>query len=156
MEKEFIDSILTRNIAWFSAADSKIAPILAIDTAMLGVLFALLAKNPISFSSSLIVPFISAVLLVLSILNLVVCTFPQLSGPKNSIIYFGGITEYTTEDYKSKINNISDLELMEEITEQCHRNAEIANSKFQRIRWAMIFLYISFLFWLPAMAILYV
>ena len=155
MDKDTINSILSRSIAWVSAADSKIAPILAIDTAMLGVLLALVSKNQISISCSLIIPIIAVVLLLLSIFNLINCTFPRLSGPKNSVIFFGGIAEYTIEEYKSKINKISNDELIADISEQTHRNAEIANEKFQKIKWAMIFLYAAIPFWLIALWLLH-
>jgi hypothetical protein len=38
---DLVDRILSRNLSWVAAADTKIAPVLAIDTAMLGVLAAL-------------------------------------------------------------------------------------------------------------------
>jgi hypothetical protein len=79
---ELLNRILERNLQWISTADSKITPLLAIDTAMLGVLAASAPRSNDWLALPAIAASISSLLLIGSIICLVVANFPRLSGPK--------------------------------------------------------------------------
>jgi len=64
---DLVDRILSRNLSWVAAADTKIAPVLAIDTAMLGVLAAL---APVGFQWTAVQAGVAAVAGVLLLASL--------------------------------------------------------------------------------------
>ena len=140
---DLIDRILTRNLGWVAAADAKIAPILAISTAMLGALAALIPhSNSWTIPSAILTAFATRLLLG-AIVCLVAASFPRLKGPRGSLVYFGGIAAYAPDAYVSELlKGITD-DLLKDYALQCHRNAEIARSKYANLRWAMILLYSS-------------
>ena len=152
---ELFDRILTRNLAWISSADSKIAPILAINTAMLAVIVALI---PVSTGWSIATAIFSAITVILlfgSIICLVSASFPRLKGPKGSYLFFGGIAEHDPESYVNTLMNGITDDLLKDYARQCHRNGQIAQSKFYFIKWAMILLYSSVLPFLIDVLLLY-
>jgi hypothetical protein len=152
---DLLDRILSKNLSWVSAADSKISPLLAIDTAMLGVLAALIPRANQWLATSAIFAAISAILLIASLICLICANFPRLKGPKGSLIYFGGISEYEPDVYaKTILSGITD-DLLKDYAYQCHRNAEIAKSKFHFIKWATVLLYSALPVFLVAITILY-
>lgn len=152
---ELLDSILSRNLEWVAAADSKIAPLLAIDTALLGVLAALVPKSSDWLALPAIAASLCAILLIASLVCLVVANFPRLSGPKGSLIFFGGIAEYDRDTYCKKVSSGFTTELLQDYAYQCHRNAEIAKSKFHLVKWASILLFSSLPFFFVAISLLY-
>lgn len=150
-----LDNILSRNLAWISAADSKTAPILAIDTAMLGLLVTLAVRVNGWTGPTILISLFAAGCLLFSLGFLIGVTFPRLEGPTHSLIYFGGIAEDPIDEYVEKILKVGDQELRQDFAKQCHRNAEIAKLKFGHVRRAMIFLYIAVLPWLASLGLLY-
>jgi len=155
LPSQLLDNILSRNLEWVRAADSKMAPILAIDTAMLGVLVTFSAKVP-SWSMPIFVACaIATGLLLISIGYLIAVSFPRLSGPQNSLIFFGEISNLSLDNYQERLNNLTQSELDTDFAQQCHRNAEIANTKFRWARRAMIALYLSLIPWLASLYLLY-
>src|SRR5439155_4799082 len=98
-EIDLIDRILSRNLSWVAAADSKVTPVLAIDTAMLGVLAAFVPSAASWKAVPAILTAISALLLCGSVVNLIVATFPRLSGPRASLVFFGGISSFERDNY---------------------------------------------------------
>ena len=76
---EILDKILSHNLGWISVADVKITPLLAVDTAMLGVLAFLIPSAKAWTTVPVILAFISAVLLFLSIGLLIAANFPRKS-----------------------------------------------------------------------------
>lgn len=138
-----LDRILTRNLAWIATADAKIAPILAINTAMLGVIAALAPSSSAWTISSAIFSAIAGLLLLGSIICLVTASFPRLQGPKGSLIYFGGIAERDADTFVAELSKGITEEILRDFALQCHRNAQIAHSKYAYIKWAMILLYSS-------------
>lgn len=140
---EMFDRILARNLSWVAAADAKIAPILAISTAMLGALAALIPRSSGWTIPSAILTAFATTLLVGTIVCLIAASFPRLKGPRGSLVYFGGIAAHSPDSYASELlKGITD-DLLKDYALQCHRNAEIARSKYANIRWAMILLYSS-------------
>ena len=149
------NDILSKQLSWISAADSKVSPIFAIDTIMLGVLAALtpLIANWTIFSA--IITTLSVIPLITSIIFLALATFPRLSGPKGSYIYFGGIITKSENTYVNDMININDDVFLKDILSQTYRNAEIAHSKFNHIKKAMALTFICLPIWLLAVWVLY-
>lgn len=151
----FLESSLARNLAWVAVADSKLAPIFAIDMAMLGAWCALAPKVDgwdvltVVFSALALIP------LLLSVGALAFVAFPRLDGPKGSAIFFGGIVNHSLEEFLKKMASGVSEETLEDLARQTYRNAEIAKDKFAHVRWAMIFLFLSVPTWLISVALLY-
>ena len=149
------NDLLSKQLSWVIAADNKVPPIFAINTAMLGVIAAL-SKGIENWSiSHAIVSVLAALPLVGSIISLALATFPRLHGPKGSNIYFGGIITKNLEAYVSEMKKTKDDDLLEDMYRQVYRNAEIAQAKFTFIKWAMIQTFSSIPFWLISIWKLY-
>lgn len=153
--KELLETILGRQLEWIRAADSKIAPMLAVATTMLGVLAAL-APSPTDWSViSIVFGILAGILLIACLICLFLATVPRTEGPDDSLIYFEGIKQRAAEEYRRDILTVSDDGYLEDLVRQCHRNAEIAGSKFGLVRLSMLFLFLSLAPWLSTVYILY-
>ena len=149
------NDLLSKQLSFIFAADNKVAPIFAINTAMLGVLAALIPPIANWTIFGAITTTLSAIPLIASMIFLTLVTFPRLSGPKGSYIYFGGITTKSEDSYVNGMMNIEDDVFLKDILTQTYRNAEIAQSKFNHITKAMALTFISLPIWLLAVWLLY-
>lgn len=152
---DLLDRILGRNLNWVASADSKVTPMLAINTAMLGVIAALVPKASDWSVLSGIVTSIATLSLFGGIVFLVLATFPRLNGPKSSLLFFGGISSYEEDQYLEKILQGVTPEILKDFARQCHRNAEIAHQKYKFIKYAMICTFCSVPAWVLSVALLY-
>jgi hypothetical protein len=148
---ELIDGILSKNLSWIAAADSKGTHLFAIDSAMLALMLAIATKASVLTPWALVFSFSATVPLFLSVVLIVLATFPRIKGPKDSLIYFGGIASYDENHYVEEILKITYDGLLEEIARQCHRNANVAKEKYVFVRRSATATFISFPFWLLAM-----
>lgn len=152
---ELLKEILNRQLNWIAAADSRISLILPLSTVMLSVLAAL---SPDASSWSIfpaIVSAISAILLFGSIICAAIGSFPRTSGPKGSVVYFGGIVSRDNKQYLEAINDLSDEALCADLANQCHRNAQIAEHKFSWVKKGMIALFAAIIPWVLSVYSLY-
>lgn len=148
--------LLERNLSWIAAAEVKLAVVVAIDTAMLGVLGSALgaarADNRTYFA--LISSLCAILVLGLGLIFAATALFPRTSGPPSSLIFFGKIALFKNDEYYKKFVDVSQLDLLKDLLDQVHRNAEIATIKFKWIRKAMISSFLSILPWILALALL--
>lgn len=152
----FLENNLSRQLGWIQATESKISFIFAINTALLGVLAALLPNTSDNWTIWLSIPVVfTSIALLLSILFLSLASFPRTKGPAGSVIYFGGIMEYTPSEFSTKVHAMKDQDYIADLLSQCHRNAEIVQKKYKWIKKAMISLYISILPWVLSLFLLY-
>lgn len=152
---KYLENSLGRLLHWIAAADAKIAPILAIDTAMIGFLAALSSKSIEWTPIRCISASTAAFFLVGSLAMLFFAAFPRTTGPKGSLLFFGGITGYGLSAYKSKVQELKIDQYFEDLAAQCYRNAEIANAKFKWLRLSMRALFVAAPFWIVAVYALY-
>ena len=87
----WLESELSRLLDWVRSAESRLALILPLSTAMLGALAVLGTSASKWTLCSGIVALSASLLLVLSIIFAACAYFPRTSGSKESLIYFGGI-----------------------------------------------------------------
>jgi hypothetical protein len=153
--KDIPDKLLALQLQWIAAADGKVTPVFAIDTAMLGVLAAL-APPPAEWTIGAgITTSLAIAALVSSVVCLAQATFPRLEGPGGSLLFFGDIASITRSDYLNRMLACKEDELIKDIYVQIHRNAEIAKDKFYFIWWAMVFSFCGLPFWIIAVWLLY-
>jgi hypothetical protein len=152
---DLLDKILARNIAWIAAADSKAAMLFAIDSAMLGVLAALVPTTSAwTIWASVIAVLATLALLVCAVL-IVWTLWPRIKGPQDSLIFFLGISARSSEAYCDAVLSGSDEATTRDFALQCHRNAQVAAEKFKLIRAAMVAMIIAVPLWLVAIYVLY-
>lgn len=142
--------ILERQIGWISTADVKVGALVAIQTAMVGMLAA--TYSAASSRSELAI--LCTVLAVLCSVGAFVCAalalFPRTGGPEKSLIFFGQISSISRSDYVNVISETSCDGLLEDCAEQIHRNAEIARDKHCWLQNGMILSFVSSPLWLIA------
>jgi len=152
----FLEVNLARQISWIGVADSKISFVFAVSTAMLGVLAAV---SPKAVEGWAVAPAIFAAFATVfglaSLLLLSLASFPRTKGPKNSLIYFGGIAQRDAEQFKQAASQMSTESYIDDLSAQCHRNAEIAERKFVWVQRALIVLYLAVAPWCLAVYLLY-
>lgn len=153
---EVLENELDRLLQWVRAAESRLTLVLPLSTAMLG---ALAVSIPTAFSWST-VPAIAVsfavFFLVLSIVFSALATFPQTSGPKGSLIYFGGIDSLEREQFIEAVKGVSEEQYIEDLASQCHRNGQIATKKYAWVQKSMGALFLSAGPWAIALFSLYV
>jgi hypothetical protein len=145
---QLLQDNLIRVLNLISAVDSKASTIIAIDTAMLGALAVLIPPPTIWTTCIIVLSIVPTILLLMSLLLLSFSTFPRTKGPANSLLYFGAVSQYSLDDYQNAVNELTEVRYIQDLTEQCHRNSEIADQKHRWVRRSMILLYISIPFWL--------
>jgi len=151
----FLEKTLTRLLEWIRAADSKIPPVLAISTSMLGVMAVFVPKVSDWTSLSALVGILALVLLLVCLFFLSIACFPRTDGPTDSLIYFETIKALDYDAYLNKIKQMTTTGYSVDLAKQCHRNAEIASSKYFRLKIAMVSLFLSIIPWLVFVFILY-
>ena len=145
---EHLEQILGKQISWIQSADAKAAIVLPISIAMTGTIAALAPKSMCSWEvTSILSVTFTLSLLVFSIIFLGFSTFPRTSGPKGSLIYFGGIADNSLEEYKVKTLKLTSSAYTEDLINQTHRNAQIASIKHTAIKRSISCLYAVIIPW---------
>ena len=152
---DLLDKVLARNVAWIRSADTKATLLLAVNTAMLGVLAALVPATNTWTAYSTLSAAIATIALLTSGGFLVAASFPRLGGPRGSLVYFEGIASHDINEYVTKMVSAESADILADFAKQCHRNAEIAKAKFKHIRSATICVLLSVAPWLVAISLLY-
>ncbi len=127
---------LARLLDWVGRVDNKSAVLLGIDTAMLGVLATLMP--PITRCNwAMVVSAGLAVLLLGAGFAFIYWTnYPRTKGPSKSLLYFGAISKSTLNEYCSACLSRNANEHLNDLLEQCHRNAEIVDTKFRGLKFS--------------------
>ncbi len=151
----FLEAELARLLEWGRAAESRLALVLPLSTAMLGALsvFAPAASKWTTLAA--IGAAFAAFFLVLSIAFAALASFPRTTGPKGSLIYFGGIVQKELSQYDTAIKQLSINDYLEDLIKQCHRNAQIAERKYCWVQRSMGCLFLASLPWAIALFALY-
>jgi len=149
------ETVLQHQLDWIRAVDSKTPVVIGVATAMLAVTGALSpAPTNVTWITGLLMAAGSVPLLV-SIAWSAAATFPQTTGPRGSMIFFGGIASMTNTEYAKAVAGRSDVQYLEDVNAQCHRNAQIATAKYKAVRHAMGWLFVSTPVWLASCYLLY-
>ena len=150
-----METELARLLDWVRAAESRLALVLPLSTAMLGALAVLApAASEWTVVAGIATAF-AAFFLVLSIAFAALASFPRTTGPKGSLIYFVGITARDLAQYESEIKSLTSESYLDDLIRQCHRNAQIADRKYTWVQRSMACLFIAALPWVISLFILY-
>lgn len=148
---------LARAIRFVQAADTKAAPVLGVQIALVGTLAARfdklwtdVGKFPWDTEGTVL-----AVLLILylSFVIAVVVMATRVYVPANprtgkSLVYFEDISHTEYKAFEAKAKEMTPDLIESHLLDQIHRVSRIASTKMQRVRWAFILTGPSSLLWL--------
>ncbi|MBW7933844.1 MAG: hypothetical protein H3C62_09590 [Gemmatimonadaceae bacterium] len=147
------ERMLDRQLEWVRTADAKVAPVFAVDAAMLGVLGVRLPHlDEFSFAVA-VVWGLAAAALLLSLICLGLVALPRLDGPKESLFFFGTAAKIEAGDYIARLLATDEAHITEDVARQAHRNAEIAATKFAHLKNASLLMFAALPLWLLAITI---
>ncbi len=152
---------LTRVIRFVRAADTKAAPVLALQIALVGTLAArsdrlqaILVKDPVDVESTILI----ALIVLYSLLLVSVVAFAALVyvpiNPRagESPIYFEDIAAMDYETFESRAKGMSTEVIEGHLLDQVHRVSKIASVKMRRVRWAFLLSAPASALWLVLLA----
>lgn len=144
------EASLARQLDWIRAADSKLVGVLALGTALAGVLAGLVpfVHNWLLFQMLSLCG--AALLLGVTFIMIGIAAFPRTRGPQGSLLYFGGIATLSRIDFAGAARSMSLSSYLDDLLAQVHRNAEIAAVKYKWIQRAKITLLACVLPWICA------
>lgn len=143
---------LERVITWIQNADNKSSIVLAFNTAMIAVFFERLpyVLKMISLYRSdkhfldiavclLLLAFLTC--FIASIFNAVKVIFPDVH-PRvtKKLFFFGSIAALSKDDFIKGMNDLTDEDILNTLSEQTYINSEIASNKFRHLKLAWKFL----------------
>ena len=153
---EALDRLLDRQLAWVAAANERITTPLTLATAMLGVSAALAPSKASEWT------LLQGVLAGFSTLGLLTClgccsfaVFPRTAAPHDSLVYFGGVASWERAKFVTEALRRSVTEHAQDLAQQVHVNATIAQTKFLWVQRALFVLIVSVPAWLGALCLLY-
>lgn len=146
---------LDRLLGWVRAAESRLALVLPLSTAMLGALAVLVPPVTKWTVVGGIAAAFAAVLLLLSVIFSACASFPRTTGPKGSILYFGGVAARDLLQYQKAVKSATTEAYLDDLLAQCHRNAQIAERKYAWVQRSMACLFLAALPWGLSLFILY-
>ena len=151
-----LEANLARQLHWIASADSKAAFAFTLTTAMLGILAAIAPRDSSAWAvAPAIFTSFAVALGVAALLFLSFAALPRTEGPKGSLIFCGGISQRSAAQFKEAIFAVTPDTYAADLAVQCHRNAEIATTKFAWIQRALFCLYLSVVPWALALWLLY-
>lgn len=147
VETEQLQYILDKQLEWISAADSRLALVLPLSTAMLGALAAY-ATTPSAWTLMSGIPAAFAIFfLSMSIVFCACASFPRTDGTKGSLVFFGGIVSRDVAQFRSAVKAAQKNDFYEDLVGQCHINAQIAATKFTWVKRGMASMLAAMLPW---------
>ncbi len=152
---DYLEKELARLIDWIKSADTRISFILPLSTVMLGTMAALAPTLNEWTKISAFAVFAASLLLVFSIVFIALATFPRTKGPKKSMIFFGCINTMDLEQFRTSVSSLEEGEYINDLIDQCHINAQIAEEKFVWIKKSLASLFLSSLPWFVSIYLLY-
>ena len=146
--QELANKQLDRVLGFFPRVETKVSFLFAMNSGLLAIL-ALNLQIADFYRWYLIIPAIAAVLLLAASLYFVYrCTFPQLKGGANSLIYFREIAKKTEAGFITEVLAQDDEKYARELLGQVWRNSEILKIKYDAMKVAFILAALALIPWL--------
>ncbi len=145
IEKNDVEKNLLRVHEWTRAADQKISIILAFEGVLLAVLFPMVFKwywknNPHFMTWEILFLVMAGVLLLFGIRKSFSAIIPRISNnsKKKSLTFFGHIASDSLSEYKSRLEEATEENVVDDLVSQTHISAKIAQTKHSELRDSMI------------------
>lgn len=146
---------LDRLLEWIRAVDTKVSILTAIACAMIAAIATATPDPSAVVWSTVLAVIVGSAAPSMSLVLAALATFPHTVGPAGSLVYFGGIAQRSREDYAACMTSLCSSAYLEDVTAQCHRNAQIATLKYSRAQRATAWLFVGIIPWLVALYVLY-
>ena len=140
------EDLLDLQLEWVRAADGKVAPLWAINVAMLGVLVAVSASGALTSRSPL--PMLTGGILLIACILLALVNFPRTTGPAHSLIFFASIAEMSEIAFRSATIARTPEDAVTDIISQIYRNAQIARTKYRLLQGSTVCTFLALPLWL--------
>lgn len=141
--KDFLEKNLERQIGFVRASETRIRFLLPALSVTLAIWFAGFQKSDFSDTFTILTGVLSIIGFLLSYYFAWEAMFPDIDGPKNSLIFFGGIASRSKENFQNEIEEIDEETYLSDLSDQTYINAKIATRKFKATQKSMMFWYFS-------------
>jgi hypothetical protein len=146
--------IFERQLAWISAAEVKVGVVVTIQVAMLAGLGAAFGAATKKSTWALGSTTACVLLAAVAIICAAMAVKPRTDGPASSLLFFGKVQELSAPDFTYRFMNVTDEDLLADYSAQIHVNAQIARSKHDWVRKAVMVSFMSAIPWLSAIGLL--
>jgi Pycsar effector protein len=143
-----MEQSLARLLQMESNADSKLSIIVAIDTSMLFIEAVLTQRGASAPAWVFATAAVAGGCLLLSLLSLSFCALPRTTKTTSSVVFFGSIARNDRGTYSGMVKILTEEGYLDDLISQCHRNAQIASTKYTWIQRAQGAWFASILPWL--------
>ena len=152
---------LSRVIRFTRTADTKAAPVLALQVALLGALvtrfeglYAIVTCGPWDAERGVVVGLaaIYSVLLTAVILLAALVYMPMHSRTNQSFIFFEDIAAMEFQEFQSKARNMGSNLIEHQLLDQVYRVSKVARIKMRRVRWAILLSLPAIVLWFVLLA----
>lgn len=153
---------------WISNIDTKVSFALALEGVLIGFIFSKGLPSALKIVSEvsklqelnggeIIGAILVCLLYVVSFISILFFMLAIIARIKNtnnvqSAFFFGSIAKMKILDYKTKVNNMSEQEVLEDLLEQLHTNSMICNKKAKYYNRGSKFLMVTIILWFICMA----
>jgi len=144
--------ILERNLAWIAQAEVKVAVVISIDVGMVSAIAAAYTTAVSKSAWAILLSVVFGITIVAALVSAAVVVKPKTDGPPTSFLFFGKVAKMQRADYAQALQMASEETLLQDLCEQIHRNAEIALIKHEWIRLAILWSFVSAIFWMAAIS----
>lgn len=145
---------LDRQIAWTRASDSKLAMVLPINSAMLGVLAAQLAQAQVKGLHHWALAVAASIPALVSFFSAILAALPRTRTRTESCIHFTGVAEHEPGRFHDRMRDLTEEQHFEHLAAEVHTSARIAREKMIHARRAYYALFIALPFWVAAIYLL--
>ena len=140
--------LITNLNDWNSRIDGRISFISTINAAFIA-LTASFVFGKIKYDDNEIwALIIFGVSCIVSYFALMLTQFPNARSKNDSIFFFGTIAEMSKYDYFEKVRTMNELDVLNDINEQCYVNAEIIKNKFYWLKFSYYSSFFSLFCWI--------
>ena len=152
---------LSRVIRFTRTADTKAAPVLALQIALLGALatrcedlYAIVTSGPWDAERGVVVGVaaIYGLLLTAVILLAALVYMPMNARTNQSFIFFEDIAAMEFQEFQSKARNMGSNLIEHQLLDQVYRVSKVASIKMRRVRWAILLSLPAIVLWFVLLA----
>lgn len=149
---EYAQWLLERNLAWIAQAEVKVAVVVSIDIGMVSAVAAAYTAAQTRSAWAIGLSVLFGLLIIAGLGCAAVVVKPNTKGPKTSFVFFARVAEMGIADYVHAVKKATDDELLSDLAEQVHRNAEIALAKHHWVRLAFLWSFLAGAAWIAAIS----
>lgn len=146
--------ILERNIGWIAQAEVKVAVIISLDAAMVSALAAAYTANNSKTAWAILLSVLCGLVMLGAFVSCFMVVKPRVKGPETSFVFFGKVVKKDRVAFSSDFATAAPSQFLLDLTDQIHRNAEIACEKHGWVRLAAMWSFAAGAFWIPSVALL--